>query len=74
MKFHLKPYLSNLQVTDEVLIEKINACLKSEEQNKLGGNIAVKPPRVNEIYTEQQVSNSQIPLNKQKEKPEQRKE
>lgn len=67
VKFQLKPHLSNHKVTDEVLIEKINeaASLELERQNKLRRNITVKPPRVNEIHTEQQQrpNNSHLPLN-----------
>ena len=64
VKFQLKPHLSDPRVTDEVLIEKINeaASLESERQNKLRRNTAVKP-RVSEIQTELQSSNSQLPLN-----------
>lgn len=56
MKFQLKPYLSNPNVTDELLIEKINeaASLEIERQNKLKRHVPVKPPRVNEIQAEVQ--------------------
>ncbi|KAI3353710.1 hypothetical protein L3Q82_004938 [Scortum barcoo] len=64
VKFQLKPHLSNPRVMDEVLIEKINeaSSLEKERQNKLRRNIPVKPPRVNEIYTELQADNHQLPL------------
>lgn len=56
MKFQLKPYLSNLNVPDEVLIEKMNeaASLEVERQNKLKRHVSVKPPRVNKVQAEAQ--------------------
>lgn len=65
VKFQLKPYLSNYQVTDEVLIEKINeaASLELERQNKLRRNTTVKTPRINEVHTEPQHNHTQPPLN-----------
>lgn len=65
VKFQLKPYLSNTKVKDEVLIEKISeaASLELERQNKLRRNTTVKPPRVNEVHTEQQLNKRQLPLN-----------
>ena len=64
VKFQLKPHLSDPRVTDEVLIEKINeaASLEFEHQNKMKRNATFKP-RVSEIQTELQSSNSQLPLN-----------
>lgn len=65
VKFQLKPYLSNYQVTDEVLIEKINeaASLELERQNKLRRNTTVKTPRINEVHAESQHNHTQPPLN-----------
>lgn len=65
VKFQLKPYFSNCSVTDEVLIEKMNeaASLELKRQNKLRRTTTVKPPRINEMHTEQQVNNSQLPPN-----------
>ncbi|KAK7907779.1 hypothetical protein WMY93_016391 [Mugilogobius chulae] len=63
VKFQLKPYLSNTNVADEVLIEKINeaASLETERQNKLKRHTPVKPPRVNEIQAELLPSNKPTP-------------
>lgn len=54
VKFQLKPYLSNLNVTDEVLIERITeaANLEQERQQKLRKTVINKPPRFNEVQAE----------------------
>lgn len=54
VKFQLKPYLSNLMVTDEVLIERISeaANLEEERQQKLRKIVTTKPPRVSEVQAE----------------------
>lgn len=52
IKFQIKPFLDNLEVTDETLIEKVNeaANLETERQNKLKRNSA-KAPRMAELQT-----------------------
>ena len=52
IKFQIKPYLDNLEVTDELLIERINeaANLETERLTKLKRNSA-KTPRVAELQT-----------------------
>ena len=54
VKFQLKTYLSDRNVTDEVLIERISeaANLEQERQQKLRRTVPSKPPRVNEVQAE----------------------
>lgn len=54
VKFQLKPYLSNRNVTDEVLIERISeaANLEQERQQKLRKTVINKPPKVSEVQAE----------------------
>ena len=54
VKFQIKPYLSNPNITDEELIEKLGeaANLELERQNKLKKTVAPRPLKLNEIQTE----------------------
>lgn len=56
IKFQLKPYLDDRQVTDEMLIERMNeaASVESERFQKQRKNTISKNPKVNEIQTEMQ--------------------
>ncbi|CAI5684254.1 unnamed protein product [Oreochromis niloticus] len=66
IKFQIKALLDNPDVTDEMLIEKLNeaANLETETLNKLKRN-NTKPPRINELHTSDEPrSSSQIPPTK----------
>lgn len=54
VKFQLKPYLSSVVVTDEVLIEQISeaANLEQERQQKLRKAVVNRPPRLNTVQTD----------------------
>lgn len=70
IKFQIKALLDNPDVTDEMLIEKLNeaANLETERLNKLKRN-NTKPPRINELHTRDEPrSNSQIPATKEDKK------
>ncbi|TWW74006.1 Retrovirus-related Pol polyprotein from transposon 297 [Takifugu flavidus] len=61
IKFQLKPFLDDLTVTDEVLIDKMNeaASVESERQSKQRKNITGKVPKVNELRTDMRDSQCQ---------------
>lgn len=52
IKYQIKPYLDDMDVTDETLIERVNeaANLETERLNKLKRN-STKAPRLNELQT-----------------------
>ncbi|KAK0136609.1 hypothetical protein N1851_023456 [Merluccius polli] len=58
IKFQLKPYLDDLKVTDEILIDRMNeaASVESERQSKQRKNTSSKVTKVSEIQTEMQTS------------------
>lgn len=61
IKFQLKPFLDDLSVTDEVLIDKMNeaASVESERQSKQRKNITSKVAKVNELQTDMRNSQCQ---------------
>ncbi|CAI5638261.1 unnamed protein product [Oreochromis niloticus] len=70
IKFHIKALLDNPEVTDEMLIEKLNeaAKLETERLNMLKRN-NTRPPRINELHTrDESRSSSQIPATKEDKK------
>lgn len=56
IKFQLKPYLDDQNITDETLINKMNeaASVESERQNKQKKYTSNKAPKINELQTEVQ--------------------
>ncbi|XP_067279737.1 uncharacterized protein [Pseudorasbora parva] len=59
-EFQVQPYLSNIRITDEELIEVVNeaAKLDGERQEKLKRLHSAKPPRIHEFHTEPRSENS----------------
>ncbi len=60
LKFQIQPYLSNIRLTDEELIEVVNeaAKLEGERQDKLKRLHAGKPPRIHEFHSAPQSERS----------------
>lgn len=63
IKFQLKPYLDDLQITDDVLLERMNEAARFEDERQVKlKKTSTKVTKVNEIETEEAVpqKNSRI--------------